>query len=455
MADLERIFKAYDVRGIVPDQLNSDIARDIGRAFAVFTGAPAIAVGYDMRVSSPELAGAFMEGVTIQGADAVDLGMVSTDLLYFASGHLDMPGAMLTASHNPPEWNGLKLCGPAAQPLSEDTGLGEIKALATARAFPAAAARGVVGRRDLLDTYAEHVLSFIDTSTLSRLERPLVVAVDAGNGMAGAVVPRVFADLPVRLVPLFFELDGSFPNHPANPIEPENLKDLQKAVLEEKADLGLAFDGDADRCFVVNEKAEPVASGLITALVAQRMLARHPGAKIIHNLIVSRVVPEVIRENGGEPIRTRVGHSFIKAVMAETGAVFGGEHSGHYYFRDNYCADSGLIAAVHILEALAEAACPLSEVLRPFERYSDSGEVNVRVPDQRVATDFVEKHYPGISVDRMDGLTMDSGRWWFNLRPSNTEPLLRLNVEGGDEAEMTRVRDEVLGLLREAGGTPA
>ena len=443
MADLNTIFKAYDIRGTVPDQLDAEVTRRIGAAFARFAGAEGIVVARDMRESGVELSRAFAEGAATQGVDVVDLGLASTDLVYYAAGKLDRPGAMFTASHNPARYNGIKLCLSGARPVGEDTGLGEIRRLVEAW-VPATDHQGRITASSLIDDYAAHVRSFVDRSLL----RPLKVVADTANGMGGLVVPRVFEGLPFELEILYPELDGSFPNHPADPIQPENLKDLQARVLETRADVGLAFDGDADRVFLVDERAQPVSGSLTTALVAKAMLEKHPGSVIIHNLICSRVVREVIVENGGTPVQTRVGHSFIKAVMADTGAVFGGEHSGHYYFRDNYRADSGLIAALVVLELLSKSHLPLSEVLRPFDRYADSGEINTEVHDphaviERVASVFADKRQ-----ERLDGLTVDGGDWWFNLRPSNTEPLLRLNLEARTRDECERHVDEVLAVIR-------
>lgn len=447
--DLDRIFKAYDVRGVVPDELNEDVVRRIGSAFAAWAEAPRLAVGRDCRLSSPDLAAAFIDGAASRGVDVIDLGLASTDLLYFASGSLDAPGAMLTASHNPPQYNGLKFCLAGAKPVGEDTGLREIRALAERDDYPRASRRGTVREHGLLDAYADHVLSFVEPAEIA----PLTVVADTANGMGGLVVPAVFDRLPVTLVHLYPELDGTFPNHPADPIDPENQRDLKQAVLEAGADIGLAFDGDADRVFLVDERAEGVSGSEVTALVAKAMLERVPGASIVYNLICSWTVPEVIRENGGTPIRTRVGHSFIKQVMAETGAVFGGEHSGHYYFRDNYRADSGLIAAVVAIEQLSLAGRPLSEVLAPFRRYRASGEVNSRVDDQVAKVEEIAAAYASGRQDRTDGLTIEFDDWWFNVRPSNTEPLLRLNVEARTEELLQEKTAEVLALIRNEGGS--
>jgi phosphomannomutase len=419
-----------------------------GAAFAELVGGPSIVVAYDMRPSSPGLARAFAEGVTSQGVDAVIAGLGSTDLLYFASGSLGMPGAMFTASHNPAQYNGIKLCRAGAAPVGQDTGLNALRDSVNAGGPPPKDERGTITERDLLDAYASHMHSLVDLRAI----RPLKVVVDAGNGMGGLTVPAVFEGLPLDVTPLFFELDGTFPNHEANPIEPENLVDLQKAVREQGADIGLAFDGDADRCFVVDERGEVVAPSAITALVAERELRREPGSAVIYNLICSRTVPEVIRENGGTPVRTRVGHSFIKAEMARTNAVFGGEHSGHFYFRDFWRADSGMLAALHVLASLGGQDGPLSALLASYDRYAASGEINTKVADAQATMKQVEAAYDGkAEVDHLDGLTVSAPDWWFNLRPSNTEPLLRLNAEAADEPTMTRVRDDVLALVRGDG----
>src|SRR3954452_13453277 len=443
--DLDKILKAYDVRGTVPDQLDAPLCRAIGVAFAGFAGAKTIVMARDMRESGVELSRAFAEGVTSQGVDVIDLGMASTDLIYFASGRLDAPGAMFTASHNPAKYNGVKLCLAGAKPVGEDTGLGDIRSMVESGDIPAAAGRqGTITERQMIDDYADHVRTFVDLSVL----RPLKVVADTANGMGGLVAPKVFAGLPFDVEILFPELDGSFPNHPADPIQPENVKDLQARVLEVGADVGLAFDGDADRVFLVDEKAQPISGSTTTAMVAKAMLAKYPGSKVIYNLICSKAVAEIVRENGGEPIRSRVGHSFIKAVMADTGAVFGGEHSGHYYFRDNYRADSGLIAALVVLELMSQASQPLSELRRPFERYADSGEINSEVSDPNAVIEQVAGVYGDAQLDRLDGLTVDLGDWWFNLRPSNTEPLLRLNLEAATREACAEHTAEVLALIK-------
>jgi phosphomannomutase len=445
--DLGSIFKAYDVRGVVPDELDEDDARRIGAAFAEWARVPAIAVGYDCRLSSPALAEAVREGIASRGTDVVDLGLASTDLLYFASGSLDVGGVMLTASHNPPRYNGLKFCLPGAKPVGEETGLAEIR-VGAERDLGPSEHTGATERRELLDAYADHVLSFVDASAM----RPLSVVADTANGMGGLVVPAVFERLPVSLVHLFPDLDGTFPNHPADPIDPANQRDVKREVLARQADVGLAFDGDADRVFVIDERAEGVSGSTVTALVAAALLDREPGASVVFNLICSWAVREVIREHGGTPVRTRVGHSFIKQVMAETGAIFGGEHSGHYYFRENYRADSGLIAAVVVLEQLSRADRPLSEVVAPFIRYAVSGEINRHVDDAKAKIEEISAAFADGRQDRLDGLTVEFDDWWFNVRPSNTEPLLRLNVEARTEALLRERTDEVLALIRADDG---
>lgn len=445
MASFDTIFKAYDIRGIVPDEFDPDAARAIGGAFAVFAGASKLIVGRDMRPSSVDLAAAFAEGAMAQGVDVVDIGLASTDMIYFAAGTLDAPGAMFTASHNPAQYNGIKMCLAGARPVGEDTGLAEIKAAAAAGGPVASPGEpGSLSTVDLLGDFAAHVRSFVDESKL----RPLRVVADTANGMGGLVAPAVLSELPFEVELLYPELDGSFPNHPADPIQPENLKDLQALVLHARADVGLAFDGDADRVFLVDEKAKPVSGSTTTAMVAKAMLGRHPGATVLHNLICSKAVPEVIRENGGTPVRTKVGHSFIKAEMERTAAVFGGEHSGHYYFLDNYRADSGMIAALIVLELMSVAAEPLSQLRVPFERYVASGEINTEVHDQDAVIAAVEASHRDAEVDRLDGLTVDHGDWWFNLRPSNTEPLLRLNLEAPTGDDCDRRTREVLDLIR-------
>jgi phosphomannomutase len=453
MRDLSAIVKAYDVRGVVPDELDEEVAHAVGAAFARLTQADRVVTAHDMRESSGPLSAAFAGGVTSQGADVLATGLGSTDMLYFASGSLGLPGAMFTASHNPARYNGIKLCRAGAAPVGQDSGLRDIRA-AIERGLPGhAGPLGRVERQDILGGYAAHLRGLVDLSGI----RPLTVVVDAGNGMAGHTVPAVLGDavlpaLPVTVVPMYFELDGSFPHHEANPLDPANLVDLQAGVREVGADIGLAFDGDADRCFVVDEHGDPVPPSGVTALVATRELAKEPAATIIHNLITSKAVPEIVREHGGVPVRTRVGHSFIKAEMARTGAIFGGEHSAHYYFRQFWRADTGMLAAMHVLAALGGQHRPLSELTGAFVRYAASGEINSTVADQADRLVAVEKEYAGrggVDIDHVDGLTVQlPDGSWFNLRPSNTEPLLRLNVEAPDQDRMAALRDEVLALVR-------
>lgn len=461
---LDAVIKAYDVRGVVPDQFDAVLARDVGAAFVEVLGVRAsdggpgaVVVGQDMRPSGDELVAAFAEGVTSRGCDVIRIGLASTDGLYFASGILGLPGAMFTASHNPARYNGIKLCRPGAAPVGQDSGLRQIRALVESGLPNYPGPRGVVRDDEMLARYATYLRELVDLRDC----RPLTVVVDAGNGMAGLTVPAVLgtaaglAPLPLDVIEMYFDLDGTFPHHEANPIEPANLVDLQREVVARRADLGLAFDGDADRCFVVDERGRAVTPSAITALIAQRELARHPGATIIYNCISSRAVPEVIAEQGGVGERTRVGHSFIKARMAETGAVFGGEHSGHFYFADFWKADSGMLAALHVLAALGQtpAGTTLSQMLEPYDRYVVSGEINSQVTDPAAATARVVAAFadrPNIAQDHLDGLTVSAPEWWFNLRPSNTEPLLRLNVEAQDAQTMRAIRDEVLAIVREA-----
>ncbi len=477
LPDLTGLIKAYDVRGTVPDQLNAEVARAIGAAFADVVvlpeapqGArPRVVVGNDMRPSGPELVGAFADGLAARGVDVVRIGLCSTDGLYFASGSLGVPGAMFTASHNPAQYNGIKLCRAGARPVGQDTGLSRVRDLAAEYlrdGVPAGdGATGTVTEQDLLADYAAFLRSLVDLSGI----RPLKVVVDAGNGMGGFTAPAVLGtgaglpELPLEVVPLYFELDGTFPNHEANPLEPENLRDLQKAVVEHGADIGLAFDGDADRCFVVDEHGDPVSPSAITALVGLREIEREKAAgrtpTVIHNLITSMVVPDLVTAAGAKAVRTRVGHSFIKAQMAESQAVFGGEHSAHYYFRDFFFADTGMLAALHVLAALGGQPHPLSALAEQYQPYVASGEINSRVADvaaarARVVEAYVEQQGAGpVTVDELDGLTVShwdgTPQWWFNLRASNTEPLLRLNVEAADEDIMEKVRDDVLALVRQ------
>ncbi|GGX14667.1 phosphomannomutase/phosphoglucomutase [Streptomyces chartreusis] len=451
-ADLSQLVKAYDVRGVVPDQWDESLAELFGAAFVRVTDASAIVIGHDMRPSSPGLSRAFARGAAAQGVDVTEIGLCSTDQLYYASGALNLPGAMFTASHNPAQYNGIKMCRAGAAPVGQDTGLAEIRELAEnwlESGAPAPAERtGTITRRDTLEDYAAHLRSLVDLTLI----RPLKVVVDAGNGMGGHTVPTVFGGLPLDVVPMYFELDGTFPNHEANPLDPANIVDLQKRVREEGADLGIAFDGDADRCFVVDGRGEPVSPSAITALVASRELAKHGGkGTVIHNLITSWSVPEVVRENGGTPVRTRVGHSFIKAEMAKSGAIFGGEHSAHYYFKDFWNADTGMLAALHVLAALGGQEGPLSGLVAQYDRYAGSGEINSTVADQTDRLAAIKAAYEGrddIHLDNLDGLTVTAPDWWFNVRPSNTEPLLRLNAEARDEETMRKVRDEALAIIR-------
>jgi phosphomannomutase len=450
--DLSAIVKAYDIRGLVPAQWDAAVAAELGAAFAEVTAADGgpIVIGRDMRESSPALAAAFAGGVASRGRDVLDIGLACTDAVYYASGRWSCPGAMFTASHNPAGYNGIKLCRSGARPVGQDTGLADVRVLAEQGLPPSSAPAGTVESRDVLGDYAAHLHSLVDLSGARRLR----IVVDAGNGMAGHVVPTVFAGLPFAVVPLYFELDGTFPNHEPNPIDPANLRDLSAAVIAHGADLGLAFDGDADRCFLVDEKGTPVTPSAICGLIADRELTREPGATIVHNLITSRALPELVAARGGRSVRTRVGHSFLKVVMAETGAIFGGEHSGHYYFREFWNADSGMLAALHVLAALAgaPAGSTLSELVRAYERYPSSGEINTAVADVGHALDALRTEWTDREdavLDELDGLTVDLSDGRFNVRPSNTEPLLRLNVEATDAARMVDLRNEVMaGIAR-------
>ena len=462
MRDLSALIKAYDVRGVVPDQWGPELAQQAGTAFVEVLGirsadggAGRIVVGHDMRPTGPDLVAAFINGVTAAGVDVINIGLCSTDGLYFASGRLDIPGAMFTASHNPAEYNGIKMCRAGAAPVGQDSGLADIRTMLETEEFPAYDGPvGTATEQDMLVDYSKHLRALVPLEGI----RELSVVIDTGNGMGGFTVPavlggQVLAPLPLQIDEMYFELDGSFPNHEANPIDPENLRDLQKRVIELGADIGLAFDGDADRCFVVDEKGEIVDPSTLTSLIATRELAKQPGSTIIHNLITSKAVPEIVKEHGGVPVRTRVGHSFIKATMAETGAIFGGEHSGHFYFRDFWKADSGMLAAMHALAALGETAdgTTLSTLLTPFSRYVSSGEINTKVSDAKAVSANIEKIFAakGAQFDHLDGLTVTGPNWWFNVRASNTEPLLRLNVEGDDAAAMGLIRDEVLALMKD------
>ena len=444
------IFKAYDIRGLVDGELSPDFAFAVGLAFARFLEIErepsTVLIGEDMRPSSPELADAFSAGVTSNGTNVIRIGLASTDLLYFAAGSKNLPGAMFTASHNPAAYNGIKLCLSGARPIGKETGLQTIENFVRNGMPLAMRPVGNEANEDLLQAYADHLHKLVSFKG----NRPLKIVIDAGNGMAGFTAPAIFDRLGAEIIPLYFELDGNFPNHEANPIDPANLRDLQKAVLESKADIGLAFDGDADRCFLVDEKGETVDPSLLTALIASRELAKHPGATIIHSLISSRTVVEVINELGGVPVRSRVGHSYIKALMAETGAIFGGEHSGHVYFKDFWRADSGALAALHALAALGESDQTISQLLAPFKRYVASGEVNSRVSDAAMVIKAIKEKFsaqPEFQIDELDGLTASTSTWWFNVRASNTEPLLRLNVEADTAANMAAHRDELLALI--------
>ncbi len=440
------IFKSYDVRGIYPAQLNEDVAYQIGRCFVPLLGAKTVAVGRDMRPSGETLFDAFARGASEAGAGVVDIGMVSTDALYFAVGKFGYDGGvMITASHNPANYNGMKFTRDRAQAISLDTGLSEIRDRILSGTLPPKAAKaGSITHVNVLDDFAQHCLSFIDASKI----KPLKIAVDAGNGMAGETVPHVFKHLPCEIVPLYFELDGNFPNHPASPIEPENMADLQAAVRKHHCDLGAAFDGDADRMFIVDEKGDLVDGSTVTALVALNTLKRHPGTKILYNLICSRSVPELIAKNGGIPLRSQVGHSLIKATMRKEDVIFGGEHSGHFYFRENWYADSGMIALMQCLELFSEAGKPVSEVIAPIDTRFRSGEINSTVKDIPAKLKEIQEHYKDAQIDFLDGVTVSYPHWWMNVRPSNTEPLLRLNVEGDTKALMEQHRDEALALIR-------
>lgn len=447
--EVGKLFKAYDVRGIVPQELSPDIAYRIGRALVAFLQADQVVVGRDMRVSGPQLQAALMDGIRDQGADVIDIGLVSTDTLYFAVGKYGYPaGVMITASHNPAAYNGFKICRDEARALSMETGIADIRDLVVSGEFPepASGTRGAHEERDVLEAYAEHALSMVEKSRI----KPLKIAVDAGNGMAGKLIPPVLEQLPTEIIPLYFELDGTFPNHEANPIEPENIRDLQRTVVEQKCDLGVAFDGDADRMFLIDENGEFVGGDMTTAMVSLQMLKKHPGSTIVYNLICSRTVPEIITEHGGRAIRSRVGHSFIKALMREEDAIFGGEHSGHFYFRDNWYADSGLIAMLTVLELISDENQTLSEILEPIDSRFRSGEINSEVDDTDAVISKIEKHFAaeGAEIDHLDGLTVGFDDWWFNLRASNTQPLLRLNVEAEDKRTLKEKEDEVLRLIQ-------
>jgi phosphomannomutase len=449
--NLDRIVKAYDIRGTVPDQLDEGVAHALGVGFGTFCSSDVVIVARDMRPSGPELVSAFARGLMECGIDVIDIGLASTDLLYFASGKLDAPGAMFTASHNPAQYNGIKLCLSGARPVGVETGLAEVQRIAeeVLRGHRTASASrvGRMTERDLLSAFVDHVVGFIEPSEM----RPMRVVADTANGMGGLVVPAVFERLPLlELEVMYGDLDGTFPNHPADPLQPANQRDLQARVVSGGFDIGLAFDGDADRVFVVDELGRGLSGSTTTAILAAAVLRKNPGATILHNLICSRAVPEIIAENGGVPVRTKVGHSFIKQQMAETGAVFGGEHSAHYYFKDNYRADSGLIAVMMMIEEMSRTGQPLSEMRQAYERYSSSGEINTQVDDTQAVIDVVAAHYGEHAQDRLDGLTVDCGSWWFNLRPSNTEPLLRLNLEAPDRDQCDDRVAELLALVTSA-----
>ena len=445
MTDVDpSIFKAYDIRGTYPDQLNKEVARRIGRGLVAYLKPKSVVVGRDMRLSSPEVWEGLTRGITEGGADVVDIGLVSTDCMYFAVGKYGYDaGVMITASHNPPEYNGFKMCERDAVPLSGEAGLDRIEEIVLKNDFPPSPKLGRVEKRDVDDEFVSHILSFVDTKRI----KPFKMVVDAGNGMAGKIIPKIFSHLPCKVVPMFFELDGSFPNHPASPLEPENIAPLREKVLEEKADLGAAFDGDADRMFLVDEKAKPLGGDMVTALVAKSLLRKEKGAAILYNLICSKAVPEVIKTEGGRPIRTRVGHALIKPLMKKHNAVFGGEHSGHFYFRNNWFADSGLIALVVCLELISEENRPLSDLVQSIDTYVRSGEINSRLENIPQRLSRIENHYSGGQIDHLDGLTVDFGEWWFNLRPSNTEPLLRLNVEATSRELLNQKTAELLKLI--------
>jgi phosphomannomutase len=441
------LFKAYDIRGVTGQTLTPEITYAIGRAFVDHLNARRIVVGRDMRIGGETLATTFIKGATAQGADVLDIGLCSTDMLYFAVGKLsDDGGAMITASHNPPQWNGLKLCRTGALSLSGEEGLPDIRDAIIHDRYRSVSHAGTTHQQDMSDSFADHVLAFIDQTVI----RPFTIVIDAGNGMAGKVAPLIFERLPCRVIPLYFDLDGSFPNHIPSPIEPENIRDLQRSVLENKADLGIAFDGDADRVFLVDEQAEAISGGLMTAMVAQSLLRRHRGATILYNLICSRVVPEIIDEGGGHPVVTRVGHSYIKQHMRQMNGLFAGEHSGHYYFRDNYYADSGVIAALHVLELMSQEKSPLSKIVRPLKRYAASGEINTPVEDKEgKMREIAERFADAEEISYLDGVSIRYPDVWFNVRPSNTEPLLRLNVEGASREKMEMMKDQVLAIIRD------
>ena len=441
----QTIFKAYDIRGTFPDQLDEKTAYKVGRALVAYLKPDTVAVGRDMRLSSPALWEGLTRGIAEGGANVIDIDLVSTDCLYFTVGRYGYDaGVMITASHNPPEYNGFKMCKKDAVPLSGELGINQIKELVLKNDFPSPQKLGKVKKRNVQDAYVQHLLSFVNKERI----KPFKVVIDAGNGMAGKIIPKLFSHLPCKVIPMFFELDGSFPHHLASPIEPENIAPLRQRVLEEKADLGAAFDGDADRMFLVDEGANPLGGDMVTALVAKNLLRKEKGATILYNLICSKAVPQVIQSEGGKAVRTRVGHALIKPLMKKHNAVFGGEHSGHFYFRNNWFADSGLIALLVCLELISEENQPLSALVKSIDPYFRSGEINSRVENIGEKLNHIEKHFSGSKIDRLDGLTIDFGDWWFNLRPSNTEPLLRLNIEATSKQILKQKKAELLRLIR-------
>ena len=441
----QKIFKAYDIRGTYPDQLNEEIAYKVGRALVKYLSPKNVAVGRDMRLSSPKIHEGLTRGIVEGGCDVIDIGLVSTDCLYFAVGRFGYDaGVMITASHNPPEYNGFKMCKKEAVPLSGETGIGQIKELVLKDDFPPPQKLGTIEKRDVESVYVQHLLSFVNKDKIE----PFKIAIDAGNGMAGKIIPRVFSHLRCKVIPMFFELDGSFPHHLASPIEPENIAPLRERVLAENADLGAAFDGDADRMFLVDEKAEPLGGDMVTSLVAKNLLKKEKGATILYNLICSKAVPQIIESSGGKPVRTRVGHALIKPLMKKHNAIFGGEHSGHFYFRNNWFADSGLIALLVCLELISEENKPLSALVKSIDPYFRTGEINSRVTDIPKKLKEIEKQYSSVKIDYLDGITVDFKDWWFNVRPSNTEPLLRLNIEANTKEKLEEKKEELLKLIR-------
>ncbi len=441
----EKIFKAYDIRGTYPDQLNEEVAYKVGRALVEYLKPKNVAVGRDMRLSSPKLHEALTRGIIEGGCDVIDIGLVSTDCLYFAVGKFGYDaGVMITASHNPPEYNGFKMCREEAVPLSGEAGIDQIKALILKNDFPAPQKLGTAKKRDIDSAYVQHLLSFVDKDKI----KPFKIVIDAGNGMAGKIIPKLFSHLRCEVIPMFFELDGSFPHHLASPIEPENIAPLRERVLAEKGDLGAAFDGDADRMFLVDEKAVPLGGDMVTALVAKNLLKKEKGTTILYNLICSKAVPQIIESSGGKAVRTRVGHALIKPLMKKYNAIFGGEHSGHFYFKNNWFADSGLIALLVCLELISEENKPLSALVKSIDPYFRSGEINSRVDDIPKKLKEIEDHYSSGKIDHLDGVTVDFGDWWFNVRPSNTEPLLRLNIEANTKEKLEEKKEELLRLIR-------